>query len=240
MTEPAPELTRLGIGKVLEELTEEFPTLRISKIRYLEEEGLLDPERTPSGYRKFSFADIERLRFILRQQAAPFFWPLSHIRQVLDEMDRGIVPDPVVSPVVRVPDLGLGADGLPTTETFTHRRSQLRLTRDDLLDASGLDADGLEALEEFGLLRRRASQTYYDGTHLQVASIAAQFAQLGLEPRHLKVFATAADREAGVLGQVVSPRARRDDPEAAEQAVASLAALSVQLQTVLLRDRLKG
>jgi DNA-binding transcriptional MerR regulator len=87
MTQPVPELSRLGIGKVLDELRPEFPDLTITKIRYLEREGLLEPERTPSGYRKFSFADVERLRFILRQQRDRF-WPLNHIRQVLDDMDR--------------------------------------------------------------------------------------------------------------------------------------------------------
>ncbi|MFZ0142440.1 MAG: MerR family transcriptional regulator, partial [Aeromicrobium sp.] len=89
MTDALSDLTKLGIGKVLDELHGEFPKLSISKIRYLESEGLVEPQRTASGYRKFTFADVERLRFILRQQAAPNFWPLSHIRQVLDDMDRG-------------------------------------------------------------------------------------------------------------------------------------------------------
>ncbi len=91
MTSPAGAFA-LGIGKVLDELLPEFPDLTITKIRYLESEGLLEPERTSSGYRKFSFGDVERLRFILRQQRDKF-WPLSHIRQVLDDMDRGVVPD---------------------------------------------------------------------------------------------------------------------------------------------------
>ncbi|MGZ5408269.1 MAG: MerR family transcriptional regulator, partial [Aeromicrobium sp.] len=85
MTEPIAELSRLGIGKVIEELRSEFPELSITKIRYLEAEGLIEPERTPSGYRKFSYGDVERLRFILRQQRDRF-WPLSHIRQVLEDM----------------------------------------------------------------------------------------------------------------------------------------------------------
>ncbi len=238
MTEPLPEIARLGIGKVLEELHEEFPTLTISKIRFLESEGLLEPERTASGYRKFSFADIERLRFVLRQQAAPYFWPLSHIRQVLDEMDRGEVPATLVGPVTRVPDIGLDADGLPTTATFTHKRSQLRLTREDLVESSGIEESDLDEIEDYGLIRRRPTQTYYDGTDLQIASLVAQFAELGLGPRHLRQFATTADREAGVFDQVVSPRSRRDDADAATETIGALAALSVRLHTVLLRDRL--
>ena len=152
MTDALPDLTRLGIGKVLDELHGEFPKLSISKIRYLESEGLVDPQRTASGYRKFTFADVERLRFILRQQAAPNFWPLSHIRQVLDDMDRGRVPDTAMGKASRVPHLSLADDGLPDAETFRETRSQLRLSREELLESSGLDAATLDAVEEFGLI----------------------------------------------------------------------------------------
>jgi DNA-binding transcriptional MerR regulator len=236
VTDAAPTLTRLGIGKVLEELRGEFPELSISKIRYLEAEGLLEPERTPSGYRKFTFADIERLRFILRQQQE--FWPLRKIREVLDEMDRGEVPDLSVNGT-RVPRLSLAEDGLPTVETFQASRSQLRLSREELLETAGLDPAVLDAIEEFGLIQRRPTQTYYDGDDLQVASLIAEFAELGLEPRHLRHFATQADREAGLVDQIVSPRSRGDQ-ESADQAAATLAALSVRLHTVLVRNRLRG
>lgn len=238
MTEPLPELSRLGIGKVLDELRPEFPDLTISKIRYLEGEDLLQPERTPSGYRKFSFADVERLRFILRQQRDNF-WPLSHIRQVLDDMDRGVVPDAEPG-VTRIPHLTLAEDGLPVAETFTEAPSSARLSRDELLDAAGIDSDTLDAIEEFGLIQRRRSQTYYDGGALQIASIVGEFAELGLEPRHLKMFGAAADREVALFEQVVSPRSRQLDKEAAERTVAGLAALSIRLQTVLVRSRLRG
>ena len=240
MTDPLPELSRLGIGKVLDELTGEFPDLSISKIRYLESQGLIEPERTPSGYRKFAFSDVERLRFILRQQAAPNFWPLSHIRQVLDDMDRGRVPDTTMGSTTRVPHLSLADDDLPAPETFRERRSQLRLSREELIESSGLDDAGLRAVEEFGLLRRRPTQTYYDGDDLQVAALVADFAQMGLEPRHLRHFAAQADREASLVDQVVSPRSRSLDTEAAEHTAAALAALSVRLHTVLVRNRLRG
>src|SRR5689334_22170995 len=165
----------LNIGQMLDELREEFPELTISKIRYLEDQGLLAPQRTAAGYRKFAFSDVERLRFILRQQAN--FWPLSEIRQTLDDMDRGLVPDMRKGRGVRVPELKLAADGLPMVEAFREPRSQLRLTRDDLLDAAGIDERTLTAVEEFGLITRRASQTYYDGDDLQVASLVAEFAE---------------------------------------------------------------
>jgi DNA-binding transcriptional MerR regulator len=238
VTDAAPDLQRLGIGKVLEELHGEFPDLSISKIRYLESQGLLEPERTPSGYRKFTFADIERLRFILRQQEQ--FWPLSHIRQVLDDMDRGRVPDTAMGRTSRVPHLSLAADGLPSADTFLESRSQLRLSREELLESSGLDSATLDAVEEFGLINRRPTQTYYDGDDLQVAALVADFAELGLEPRHLRHFGSQADREASLVEQIISPRSRSLDQDAAASAAAALAALSVRLHTVLVRNRVRG
>lgn len=238
MTQPLPEFSRLGIGKVLDELRAEFPELTITKIRYLESEGLLDPERTASGYRKFSFADVERLRFILRRQRDKF-WPLSHIRQVLDDMDRGVVPDSVDDTTTKVPHLSLAEDGLPTPDTFAEPTSHVRLSRDELLDSAGISATMLDAIEEFGLISRRPSQTYYDGDSLQIASVVGDLAQLGLEPRHLRIFRAAADREIALFEQIVSPRARQLDKEASEQTIAGLAALSVKLRTVLVRSGLR-
>jgi DNA-binding transcriptional MerR regulator len=237
VTEPLPELSRLGIGKVLDELLPEFPDLTITKIRYLESEGLLEPERTSSGYRKFSFHDVERLRFILRQQRDKF-WPLGYIRQVLDDMDRGVAPETQPGGTVRVPQLSLAEDGLPTAETFTQPRSNARLSREELLESAGIDSATLDAIEEFGLISRRPSQTYYDGEALHVAALVAEFAELGVEPRHLRMFRAAADREFALFEQVVTPRSRRLDKEAAEHTVGELAALSVRLQTVLVRSRL--
>ena len=228
----------LNIGQMLDELREEFPELTISKIRFLEEQGLLAPQRTPAGYRKFSFSDVERLRFILRQQAN--FWPLSEIRQTLDDMDRGLVPDMRKGRGVRVPELKLAEDGLPMVEVFREPRSQLRLSRADLLDASGLNEETLAAVEEFGLIKRRASQTYYDGDDLQVASLVAGFAEQGLEPRHLRHFATQADREADLISQIVVPRVRGMDAETANNGTAAMAALTVRLHTVLVRNRLRS
>ena len=236
----AAELSRLGIGQVLAELHTEFPALSISKIRYLESEGLIEPERTPAGYRKFTFGDVERLRLILRHQAAIPPWPLSHIRQLLDDLDNGRVPAAEVGRTTRVPHLALAADGLPDAETFRESRSQLRLSREELLEASGIDSAALDAVEEFGLISRRPTQTYYDGDDLQVAALVADFAELGLEPRHLRHFATQADREASLVEQVVTPRARSVDRDAADQTAAGLAALSVRLHTVLVRNRVRG
>ncbi|MRJ77387.1 MerR family transcriptional regulator [Aeromicrobium sp. SMF47] len=234
-----PELSRLGIGKVLDELLPEFPDLTITKIRYLESEGLLEPERTPSGYRKFSFHDVERLRFILRQQRDKF-WPLGHIRQVLDDMDRGVVPDTQQAAKTRIPHLSLAEDGLPDEKSFLEGTSTVRLSRAELIESAGIDEATLDAIEEYGLIKRRKSQTYYDGTALQIAALVGEFAELGLEPRHLKMFSAAADREVALFDQVVSPRSRQLDKDAAERTIAGLAALSIRLQAVLVRSRLRG
>ncbi|MGJ9412257.1 MerR family transcriptional regulator [Aeromicrobium sp. CF4.19] len=235
MTEPLPKATRLGIGKVLDELRPEFPTLTISKIRYLEEQELIEPERTASGYRKFSFEDVERLRFILRQQKK--FWPLSNIRQLLDDMDRGLVPQTELGTATRVPEVGMADDGLPPPETFLEGRSQLRLSREEVLESSGISGELLQQVEEHGLIRRRPSQRYYDGDDLVIAGVAKDFAALGLEPRHLRHFATSADRQASLFEQVTGPRGREDEPTST---LAQLAALSVRLHTVLVRERLRG
>jgi len=228
----------LNIGQMLDELRDEFPELTKSKIHYLEAEGLLAPQRTPAGYRKFSFSDVERLRFILRQQAN--FWPLSEIRQTLDDMDRGVVPDLRKGRGVRVPELKLAGDGLPMVETFREPRSQVRLSRADLLDKSGLDETTLAAVEEFGLIKRRASQTYYDGDDLQVAALVGEFGNEGLEPRHLRAFAAQADREADLINQVLTPRLRGLDGDAVREAEAAMAALTVRFHSVLVRNRLRS
>ncbi len=239
MTEPIAELSRLGIGKVIDELRSEFPELSITKIRYLESEGLIVPERTASGYRKFSYRDVERLRFILRKQRDEF-WPLKNIRQVLEDMDRGVVPPEQVSGTVTVPTMVLGDDGLPTPETFLEGRSQIRLTRAELLESAGITGELLDSIEQYGLIKRRSSQSYYDGHALTVAVVVAEFASLGLEPRHLKIFRTAADREIGLFDQIVSPVAKQHDKARTAELTGAIAALSVRLHTVLVKDGLSG
>jgi DNA-binding transcriptional MerR regulator len=228
----------LNIGQMLDELREEFPELTHSKVRYLEEQGLLSPQRTPAGYRKFSFSDVERMRFILRQQAT--FWPLNEIRQTLDDMDRGLVPDMRKGRGVQVPELQIADDGLPKVDLFREPRSQRRLSREELLEASGIDAETLAAVEESGLIKRRPSQTFYDGDDLQVAALVGEFGKEGLEPRHLRAFGAQADREADLITQVLTPRLRGLDGEAVREAEAAMAALTVRFHSVLVRNRLRS
>ena len=208
MTEPLSEF-RLGIGKVIDELSAEFPALSQSKIRYLEEQGLLDPERTQAGYRKYAYSDVERLRFVLHAQEQ-LFWPLSHIRQVLDDMDRGVVPDMTLSPTIEAPFLSLAEDGLPTPDTFVAAPSNIRLSREELLESGGIDDKTLDAIEEFGLIKRRPSQTYYDGEALSIASIVGELAQLGLDPEPSSSVGASAGPSARTAPQLIEPLSQRE------------------------------
>lgn len=228
---------RLGIGQVIAELSEEFPDISLSRIRYYNEQGLIEPERTQSGYRKFSYADVERLRYILRMQKDRY-WPLSHIRQVLDQMDQGEVPETEMLATLRVPQVSLATDGLPTNQTITEGTGATRLSRDELLDSAGITDELLTQLEEFELIRRRPQQKYFDADALVVASLAGELAKLGIEPRHLRGFRTAADREVALVEQAIPQSTWKTSDGAAQ--VAELAALAVRLHTVLVRSELRG
>jgi len=184
-------------------LARDFPDITISKIRFLEAEGLVAPERTGAGYRRFSPDDLERLRYILTAQRDRF-WPLKVIREALDKLERGLEPAPGggTSSRPQVP-IGAGDPDLPTAFDLS-RRSDLQLTDVEVRDASGLDKPTFEALSTYGLLRPDPSGHYGDAA-LAVARAAGALAAYGIEPRHLRPFRTAADREIGLVQQVVSP-----------------------------------
>jgi DNA-binding transcriptional MerR regulator len=198
----------LTIGAVLAALTPDFPDVSISKIRFLEAEGLLTPERTESGYRTFSSADVERLRYILTAQRDRF-WPLKVIREALDKLDRGLeaAPGDTTSSRPQVP-VGVDDPDLPTASDL-RPRSDLRMTEAELREAAALDKPTFEALSTYGLLRPDASGHFGDSS-LAVARAAGALAAYGIEPRHLRPFRTAADREIGLVQQVVSPLRGRD------------------------------
>ncbi|HEV7654992.1 MAG TPA: MerR family transcriptional regulator [Mycobacteriales bacterium] len=234
----------LSIGEVLGQLRPEFPDITISKIRFLEAEGLIHPERTPSGYRKFSSGDVARLRFVLAEQRDHYL-PLRVIKDHLDAIDRGLEP-PEAGPgtTTRRGPRAVSAvpDGLPGAEAFTPEPSEVRMTRDELLGHAGLEPAQLDQLEQYGLLSKRAGGQY-DGDALVVATCAAEMARYGIEPRHLRAYRTAADREIGLFEQVVTPMMRQRNPEArgrAEEAVRELAALSVRLHSTLVKAGLRA
>ena len=232
----------MSIGEVLSLLRADFPEVSISKIRFLEAEGLVEPERTPSGYRKFSHRDVERLRYVLKSQREHYL-PLKVIKEHLDAIDRGLEPPEVNGGGPQVPRVVLAGDGYPSSDSFTADASELRLSRAELLSGAEIDASFLEQLETYGLVKPRPGTNHYDGDALVVAKTAGELAAFGIEPRHLRAFKTAADREVGLVEQVVSPMRRSRDAGAkarAEDTIAQMAALSVRLHATLVKAGLRS
>jgi DNA-binding transcriptional MerR regulator len=230
----------MSIGEVLGQLRGEFPDVTISKIRFLETEGLVEPQRTASGYRKFSRDDVARLRYVLSAQRDNYL-PLRVIKAHLNALDRGMTPPPTGTDAPGVPRALVDVSDLPGPEDFLPEASELRLSRDELVDAAGIDSEQLSAIEGYGLLEPRAGG-YYDGDALVIAKTVAAMSRFGLEPRHLRAFRTAADREVGLVGQVVAPLVRQRGPEArgrADEVARELASLSVRLHASLVRSGLR-
>jgi DNA-binding transcriptional MerR regulator len=227
----------MSIGEVLGQLRSEFPDITISKIRFLEAEGLVEPERTSSGYRKFSREDVGRLRYVLSAQRDHYL-PLRVIKEHLDAIDRGLEPPALGSNGPRVPRALVAAEGLPSPESFLPDVSEIRLSREELLEAAGLEPEQLEQLEQYGLVQVRSGGSHFDGDALVVAKTVAEMSRFGIEARHLRPFKAAADREIGLVEQVVTPLVRQRNPEArarADEVVRELAALSIKLHSTLVR-----
>jgi DNA-binding transcriptional MerR regulator len=232
---------RMNIGEVLDQLRTDFPGVTIPKIRFLEDKGLIKPERTPAGYRKFTHDDVGRLRYILTMQRDHYL-PLKVIGEHLAAIDRGLEPPPIESVVPTVPKVSLAADGLPSAESF-RRRDDVRLSRKELLKIAEVDEDLLEQLEQFGLIVARQGTGHFDTDALVIAQTARELADFGFEPRHLRAFKTAADREVGLVEQVVAPQKRGRDTAAkarAEETVSEIAALSVRLHATLVKAGLRS
>ncbi len=307
------ERSHLSIGEVLNLLQDEFPDITISKIRFLESQGLLDPERTPSGYRKFYEEDIERLRWILRQQKENFL-PLKVIK---DRLASGDLDDPAPGPSAPPARRGRGrtrrrprprARGRAGGRPHPHRGTRgpdavsrwrsarstgrsrastagrgrgrsdraavasargaggtdpvvppvstdapslldtgatgLSLTRDEVLQATGLSASDLADLERFGLVECHTlgNTSYYDDDAVMVARLGATFMGHGVEARHLRMYKVSAEREAGVFEQLVMPLLKQRNPASRAQATERLDELAVlggRLRAAMLRQALR-
>jgi DNA-binding transcriptional MerR regulator len=274
----------LSIGEVLALLQPEFPDVTISKIRFLESQGLLDPERTPSGYRKFYDDDLARLRWILTQQRDHFL-PLKVIKERLAEAvptegpaseeelagggegsgasgsarapaharaessaplsgDRAALADALARRAAQRGD-DAGRTSVSTLSTLDSGPTDASFTLSELAAAAGVSERDIEHLASYGLLEGRTigRDTVFDGSALVVARLAAAFLERGLEPRHLRMFKVAADREAGVYEQLVISLTRQRNPESrarAEQRLGELADLGQQLRSALLRRAVRG
>ncbi|MEU2063919.1 MerR family transcriptional regulator [Streptomyces sp. NPDC013455] len=220
----------MSIGTVLNVLRDEFPEVTISKIRFLESEGLIEPQRTPSGYRKFSPEDVERLGHVLRMQRDHYL-PLKVIREHLEAMERGeAVPLPVVGRQRTPDDVPEAAPG-PTVA---------RVGRAELLAAADIGEGELAEWEAYGLIAP-LEDGVYDAEAVTVAALVSELGRFGIEPRHLRVMKAAADREAGLVDQVVAPLRRHRNPQTrahAEARTKELAALTVRLHAALVQTAL--
>jgi len=226
----------LSIGEVLEAIKVDFPDVSISKIRFLEAEGLINPERTGSGYRKFFDPDVARLRYILSLQKEHFL-PLRVIRERLAEADAsGSIP--------AIVSAGAGtvvppADANGSTKGPSKINTDVQLDRSGLAKASGLSENELQGLEDFGLI---VAGDFYDGNDLAVAKAARRLLDYGLEPRHLRMYRQWAEREASFFEQIVAPMARRKDPSSqlkAAQSSQDLIGLSREIRDAMLRTSMK-
>ena len=230
-----------SIGEVLAELRADFPDTTISKLRFLESEGLVEPQRTPSGYRKYSRSDIQRLRYILIAQRDHYL-PLRVIREQLAEGG-----DALVEAAGRPNLVALGPDDAPPAapprETSAARDpGQVRLSAEQLCERSGLSTGQLRDLEQHGLLAADAGGRY-DADALAVAEVAAVFAEHGVHARHLRGWRAAADREVGLIAALIAPLLRHPDPTAqarAAESVRELTVLSQRLHAALVRMGLRN
>jgi DNA-binding transcriptional MerR regulator len=186
-TDPRPAGVSRSIGQVLATLKGDFPDISISKIRFLESEGLIAPQRAPSGYRRYSETDLERLRYVLSVQRDHYL-PLKVIKEHLDAIDAGAPPPPVRSLTPVVPGAGEGSTNGSTEPRSTPPvppappKPPVRMTRAALLEASGLT---------------------------DAALAARRMAEYGIDSRHLRAFKMSADREVGLVEQAIAPHLRR-------------------------------
>ncbi len=288
--------SHLSIGEVLALLLEEFPDVTISKIRFLESQGLIDPERTASGYRKFYGDDVELLRCILREQRENYL-PLRVIKDRIDsgEIDptnehprpRGIknvsetsdIPRPDTHPSaggVRRAAGSNGVDAAATADSVTgaavlFQRTDvpaeaappveappavapaaptigailpgLVLTADELCAMAGLTRAQLADLQSYGVITSQSNRPDgpFDEDAVEIATVSKRLLDAGLEPRHLRGWRVAADREVGLLEQLIQPLLRQRNPEARAQAVAQLSELELvggRLRAAMMRSSL--
>ena len=210
----------LGIGEVLDQLRAEFPDVSVSKIRFLESKGLIQPARSPSQYRKFVQEDVERLRYILTAQRDQYL-PLRVIKDQLEADDED------------------GGPGRPSRHRGLADREAPPLSRRELLAETGLDETRLAELEEFGLVRR--SGRHYGQDALDAARAIVALDHYGVQARHLRVLRAAAERETALIEQVVAPMLQQRSPGARERAgqtAREIAALVLQLHTALIEAAL--
>ena len=222
--------SQLTIGEAINRLRDEFPEVTVSKLRFLENQGLIDPDRSPSGYREFTADDLERIRYILRQQRDHYL-PLKVIKSKLTAWERG--EEPTLPPPA----------GPPPESYFSV--SAVTMTAEELARAAGLTRAQVDALVEHDVLvpvRGEGGKLAFEDEALVVARAAHRLLANGLEARHLRTFWLAAQREADLLTGLTEPLVRHPNPEnrrRAAEILADTAQAARELQEALIRDRLR-
>ncbi|MCH9666282.1 MAG: MerR family transcriptional regulator [Actinomycetia bacterium] len=250
MTQPdTPAPNGMSIGAVLDLLRGDFPDVTISKIRFLEAEGLVTPERTASGYRRFTAYDCARLRFILTAQRDKYL-PLKVIKAQLDDYPDGELPQTGSTyGTPRLVTVGDEHTAHPDRPGFPNRSAvaptQLRVSRADLLERSGVDDDLLTSLVKAGVITpifKSAGTVLFDEHSIVIAQCARALADYGVEPRHLRAFRSAADRQSDLIAQIASPVVKAGKTGARDRAddlAREVAALAITLHTSLIKSAVR-
>jgi DNA-binding transcriptional MerR regulator len=238
----------MSIGTVLELLRPDFPDVTISKIRFLEAEGLVTPQRAASGYRRFTAYDCARLRFILTAQRDHYL-PLKVIRAQLDAQPDGELPpfgSPYAAPRL-VSVAGVGEAGAEPDEPGAGSDatgvapSRIRLSREDLLERSGVDGELLTALLKAGVITTGPGG-FFDEHAVVILQCARALSEYGVEPRHLRAFRSAADRQSDLIAQIAGPIVKADKAGARDRAddlAREVAALAITLHTSLIKSAVR-
>ena len=227
-----------SIGEVLVAVKTEFPDITISKIRFLESEGLITPERTPSGYRKFYVDDVDRLKSILRMQRDEYL-PLKVIKERLVQSDAV-----VEGADVELEGASAEGEGASVSEELAEAPTGLQMSLEEMSAATGVERERIKELESFGIVCTHGPEggRYYDGEDYIVLSIVKDFLRHGIEPRHLTMYKHFADRESSFFEALVAPTLRQRNPDARRAATQTLTDLSVtsrKFKQALLRNALR-
>jgi DNA-binding transcriptional MerR regulator len=235
----------MSIGAVLDLLRPDFPDVTISKIRFLEAEGLVTPQRAASGYRRFTAYDCARLRFILTAQRDHYL-PLKVIRAQLDAQPDGELPlfgSPYGVPrLVSVTNGEAAAGPEPGSDTAAVAPTRIRLSREDLLERSGVDEDLLTALLKAGVITTGPGG-FFDEHAVVILQCARALSDYGVEPRHLRAFRSAADRQSDLIAQIAGPIVKAGKAGARDRAddlAREVAALAITLHTSLVKSAVRG
>ncbi|HEX3283261.1 MAG TPA: MerR family transcriptional regulator [Mycobacterium sp.] len=240
MTQPGVHspLTGMSIGAVLDLLRPDFPDVTISKIRFLEAEGLVTPERTASGYRRFTAYDCARLRFILTAQRDQYL-PLKVIKAQLDAQPDGELPR--TGSAYGVPRLVPVSEEAGASRATSVARAQVRLSREDLLAHSGVDDELVTELVKAGVITTGPAG-FFDEHSVVIAQCASALAEYGVEPRHLRAFRSAADRQSDLIAQIAGPVVKAGKAGARDRAddlAREVAALAITLHTSLIKSAVR-